>query len=95
MDLGLTEAQQMLRNSAREFLEAECTEAFVRAMEEDERGYTPESWQKIAENGWLGLIFPKSTAAPTWSFWTCAFCWRRPEEPCSPARSSPPWCWAA
>lgn len=59
MDLGLTEAQQMLRNSAREFLEAECTEAFVRAMEEDERGYTPESWQKIAENGWLGLIFPE------------------------------------
>ena len=59
MDLGLTEAQQMLRNSAREFLEAECPEAFVRAMEEDERGYTPESWQKIAENGWLGLIFPE------------------------------------
>ena len=59
MDLGLTEAQQMLRNSAREFLEAECTEAFVRAMEEDERGYTPESWQKIAQNGWLGLIFPE------------------------------------
>ena len=59
MDLGLTEAQQMLRNSAREFLEAECTEAFVRAMEEDERGYTPESWQKVAENGWLGLIFPE------------------------------------
>ena len=59
MDLGLTEAQQMLRNSAREFLEAECGEAFVRAMEEDERGYTPESWQKIAQNGWLGLIFPE------------------------------------
>ncbi len=59
MDLGLTEAQQMLRNSAREFLEAECTEAFVRAMEEDERGYTPENWQKIAQNGWLGLIFPE------------------------------------
>ncbi len=59
MDLGLTEAQQMLRNSAREFLEAECPEAFVRAMEEDERGYTPESWRKIAENGWLGLIFPE------------------------------------
>jgi alkylation response protein AidB-like acyl-CoA dehydrogenase len=59
VDLGLTEAQQMLRNSAREFLEAECPEAFVRAMEEDERGYTPESWRKIAENGWLGLIFPE------------------------------------
>ena len=59
MDLGLNETQQMLKNSAREFLQAECPDAYVRAMEEDERGYTPEMWQKIAEQGWLGLIFPE------------------------------------
>ena len=52
MDLGLSEAQQMLKNSAREFLEAECPDTFVRAMEEEERGYTSEMWQKIAEQGW-------------------------------------------
>ena len=28
-------------------------------MEEDERGYTPELWAKIAEQGWLGLIIPE------------------------------------
>jgi alkylation response protein AidB-like acyl-CoA dehydrogenase len=59
MDLGLTEAQQMLKNSAREFLETECPETYVRAMEEDERGYTPELWQQIADQGWLGLTFPE------------------------------------
>lgn len=59
MDLGLNETQQMLRNSAREFLQAECPDTYVREMEEDERGYTPEMWQKIAEQGWLGLIFPE------------------------------------
>lgn len=59
MDLGPNEAQQMLRNSAREFLEAECPDTYVREMEEDERGYTQEMWQKIAEQGWLGLIFPE------------------------------------
>ena len=59
MDLGLNEAQQMLKNSAREFLQAECPDTYVREMEEDERGYTPEMWQKIAEQGWLGLIFPE------------------------------------
>lgn len=59
MDLGLTEAQQMLRNSAREFLEKECPHTYVRAMEEDQRGYTPEMWRKLAEQGWLGLIFPE------------------------------------
>lgn len=59
MDLGLNETQQMLKNSAREFLQAECPDTYVRAMEEDQRGYTPDMWQKIAEQGWLGLIFPE------------------------------------
>ena len=36
MDLGLDEAQQMLKNSARAFLEAECPDTYVREMEEDE-----------------------------------------------------------
>ena len=44
LDLGLNETQQMLRNSAREFLEVECPIAYVRSMEEDERGYTRELW---------------------------------------------------
>jgi len=59
MDLGLDEAQQMLKNSARVFLEAECPDTYVREMEQDERGYTPELWQKMAEQGWLGLIVPE------------------------------------
>ena len=59
MDLGLTETQQLLKNTAQEFLEAECPSTYVREMEEDERGYTPEMWQKIADQGWLGLAFPE------------------------------------
>jgi len=59
MDLGLSEAQQMLKNSAQEFLEAECPDTYVREMEDDERGYTAEMWQKLAEQGWLGLIIPE------------------------------------
>jgi len=59
MDLGLNEAQQMLKNSAQEFLEAECPDTYVREMEEDENGYTTEMWQKLAEQGWLGLIIPE------------------------------------
>ena len=59
MDLGLNEFQQMLRNSAREFLEAECPVSYVRDMEQDERGYSPEIWSAMAEMGWLGLAFPE------------------------------------
>ena len=59
LDLGLNETQQMLRNSAREFLEVECPIAYVRSMEEDERGYTRELWERLAGLGWLGLVFPE------------------------------------
>ena len=60
MDLGLNEFQQMLRNSAREFLESECPLSYVRDMEQDERGYSPELWGSLAEMGWLGLAFPEN-----------------------------------
>jgi alkylation response protein AidB-like acyl-CoA dehydrogenase len=60
MDLGLSEEQEMLRSFARDFLEKECPEQHVRAMEEDPRGYSPELWQKMAEQGWQGLIVPEA-----------------------------------
>lgn len=59
MDLGLNETQQMLRTSAREFLESECPTSYVRDMERDERGYTPQLWDKLAGLGWLGLVVPE------------------------------------
>jgi len=59
MDLGFDEAQQMLKNSAREFLEQECPTTFVREMEDNERGYTAEFWGKMAELGWIGLVLPE------------------------------------
>jgi alkylation response protein AidB-like acyl-CoA dehydrogenase len=58
VDLGLTEEQEMLKNFARDFLEKECPEKVVRDMEEDEKGYSPELWQKMAEQGWQGLVIP-------------------------------------
>ena len=59
MDLGLTETQQMLKSSAREFLESECPPALVRQMEEDERGHPEQVWGQMAALGWCGLAFPE------------------------------------
>ena len=59
MDLGLSEIQQMLKNSAREFLSAECPLTLARAMEEDERGYTNELWRQTVGLGWPGVAFPE------------------------------------
>lgn len=59
MDLGLNEEQGMLKKMAREFLEKECPKSIVREMESDDKGYPSELWHKMAELGWMGLIFPE------------------------------------
>jgi alkylation response protein AidB-like acyl-CoA dehydrogenase len=68
MDLSLTEAQDLLRNSARQFLEEECPEEHVRAMEQDELGYSPELWKKMANLGWHGLMIPEQYAGAGMTF---------------------------
>ena len=60
MDLGLTEPQEMLKKMARDFLATECPKKLVREMEEDEKGYSPDLWRKMADLGWMGLPFPES-----------------------------------
>jgi alkylation response protein AidB-like acyl-CoA dehydrogenase len=59
LDLDLSEDQKMLRATARDFLTKECPKRFVREMEQDEKGYSPELWLKMAQLGWLGLPFPE------------------------------------
>ena len=59
MDFGFSEEQEMLRQSVREFLEAECPMSYVRQMMEDERGFSDDQWRKMAELGWTGLIVPE------------------------------------
>lgn len=58
MDFGLTEEQKMLGRSARDFLESECPASLVKEMAEDEEGYSPQLWRKMARLGWHGLVFP-------------------------------------
>ena len=59
MTIEFTEEQEMLRASARDFLEKECTERVVQEVEASGLGYSPELWRKIAGLGWLGLVFPQ------------------------------------
>src|SRR5918996_1404346 len=57
MDFGFNEEQEMLRATARKFLENECTSEFVRKRMAEDAGITEEFWTKLAEQGWLGLIY--------------------------------------
>ncbi len=59
MDLGLTEEQEMLKKSASDFLQKECPKQLVRQLDESDTGYSPDLWRKMAELGWMGLVFPE------------------------------------
>ncbi len=59
MDFGFSEEQEMLRQSARQFLETECAMTYVRKMMDDDRGFSDEQWKKMAGLGWQGLIVPE------------------------------------
>ena len=60
MDFGFSEEQELLRKSAADFLSKECPMTYVRQMMDDERGYSEELWNKMAELGWMGLIYPEA-----------------------------------
>ena len=68
MDLSLDETQQMLKNSARDFLSRECAPEIVRAMEKDERGYSTDLWDQMVTLGWTGLPFPEEHGGTAASF---------------------------
>lgn len=59
MDLDFSKDQKMIQASVREFLEKECPSDKVRELEEDDNGYDPEMWRKMAELGWMGIMFPE------------------------------------
>jgi len=68
MDLGLSEEQEMLKASARDFLQKECPKRLVRQLDEGDEGYSSELWQKIAKQGWMGLVFPEKYGGNGGSF---------------------------
>lgn len=59
MDLTLTEEQELISNTAREFLESRCPISHVQEMESDPAGFSSDLWKEMAELGWMGLAFPE------------------------------------
>jgi alkylation response protein AidB-like acyl-CoA dehydrogenase len=59
MDFSLSPEQQLLKQTAKDFLAEECPTSVVRAMAEDDRGLPIQVWQKMAQLGWMGLPFPE------------------------------------
>ena len=60
MDLGLTEAQQLLRQSVRDFFERECPPSRVREIQADPSGFSADLWQQLSALGWPGLLIDEA-----------------------------------
>jgi alkylation response protein AidB-like acyl-CoA dehydrogenase len=60
MDFGFTPEQDMLRETARRFLETECAPATVRAAIASPTAHDPALWRQLAELGWLGVLVPEA-----------------------------------
>ena len=60
MDFSFTSDQQLLKNSARAFLDEHCTPATVRGLWNDPRGESEAMWKDMAQLGWLGLALPEA-----------------------------------
>ena len=57
MDIGFSEEQELLRETARKFLESECDSRFVRERMATAEAVTDGFWRQLAEQGWLGIVY--------------------------------------
>ena len=60
MDFRLSEDQEMLQKSARDFLARECPPTVVRQAAQTPSGASEAVERKMAEMGWTGLLVPES-----------------------------------
>jgi len=58
MDFRPTESQQLLINTAREWLRRRCPDELVQSVAADARGIPEDLWKEMALLGWPGLLVP-------------------------------------
>jgi alkylation response protein AidB-like acyl-CoA dehydrogenase len=54
-----SEEQEMLRSTARRFLDAKAPSLVVRRLMETDEGFDPGLWAEIAEQGWQAMAIPE------------------------------------
>ena len=59
MDFELTSEHLLFRESVASFVKKEHSFNRLRALKDDPWGYSKDVWKKMAELGWMGLIYPE------------------------------------
>jgi alkylation response protein AidB-like acyl-CoA dehydrogenase len=60
MQFGLTESQEFLKNSARQFFAGECPSTEMRRLMETATAYDATLWSKLTDQGYTGIIYPEA-----------------------------------
>ncbi len=70
MPLVLTEEQEMLRDSARGFLDEKAPVAALRKLRDsnDETGFSRDLWKEMAEQGWAGILVEEEYGGADFGF---------------------------
>ena len=58
MDFHLTEQQELLLSTAREFFQQNCPPARVQELALEPDAFARDWWQQVAALGWPGLLLP-------------------------------------
>ncbi len=68
MNFAFSDEQEMLRDTARSFLETKAPSAKVRELMETDKGYDPELWGQIAAQGWQAMHIPEEYGGAGFGF---------------------------
>ena len=70
MSLVLTEDQELIAKTARDFVDQESPVSRMRALRDadDSVGFSRDLWKQMAELGWLGIPFPESVGGAGMGF---------------------------
>jgi len=68
MDFSFTEEQQMLRDTARRFLDDKAPTEVVRSLMETDEGFDSGLWSDIATQGWQAMAIPEDRGGAGFTF---------------------------
>jgi alkylation response protein AidB-like acyl-CoA dehydrogenase len=59
MDLSLSPDQELIRNTAKEFVSQEFPKDTILDLDLTESGFNKDLWNSVSEIGWLGILIPE------------------------------------
>ena len=68
MNFAFTEEQELLRETARRFLDDKVPSEVVRKLMESHDGYDPAHWSEVAQMGWQAMAIPEKYGGAGFSF---------------------------